>query len=116
VFVNICVFLIRERVKLAQPTLPNPPDTNDDDDHDKVAATAESLSARRALSRHPMKNDATEAALGLLNLADAANHCSTVPSKRAAPQDDDQPHVAASDYHQLYMRLFLRRWLLNSLR
>ena len=44
-----------------------------------------------------MKNDATEAALGLLNLAEAANHFSTVPSKRAAPQDDEQPHSAASD-------------------
>ena len=44
-----------------------------------------------------MKNDATEAALGLLNLADAANHYSTVPSKRAAPQDDEQQHVAGSD-------------------
>jgi len=46
-----------------------------------------------------MKNDATEAALGLLNLAaaDAANQCSTVPSKRAAPQDDDLPHAAGSD-------------------
>ncbi len=44
-----------------------------------------------------MTNDATEAALGLLNLADAANHYSTVPSKRAAPQDDEQFHVATSD-------------------
>ena len=41
-----------------------------------------------------MKNDATEAALGLLNLNHAAY--STVPSKRAAPQDDDQPPVSDS--------------------
>ncbi|KAI9463916.1 hypothetical protein F5148DRAFT_1000135 [Russula earlei] len=44
-----------------------------------------------------MKNDATEAALGLLNLADAAKQYSTIPSKRAAPQDDEQPHAAGSD-------------------
>ncbi|KAI0248958.1 hypothetical protein BJV78DRAFT_1363231 [Lactifluus subvellereus] len=43
-----------------------------------------------------MRNDATEAALGLLNLADAATN-STVPSKRAAPQDDEQPHASTSD-------------------
>jgi uncharacterized protein len=44
-----------------------------------------------------MKNDATEAALSLLNLADAATHYSTIPSKRAAPQDDEQPHASTSD-------------------
>jgi hypothetical protein len=45
-----------------------------------------------------MKNDATEAPLGLLNLDDAATTTySTVPTKRAAPQDDEQPHVSTSD-------------------
>ncbi|KAH9966324.1 hypothetical protein BGW80DRAFT_733576 [Lactifluus volemus] len=44
-----------------------------------------------------MRNDATEAALGLLNLVDAATHCSTIPLKRAAPQDDEQPHASTSD-------------------
>ncbi|KAN0129448.1 hypothetical protein V8E53_012780 [Lactarius tabidus] len=44
-----------------------------------------------------MKNDATEAALGLLNLNHAAaTTFSTVPSKRAAPQDDEQPPVSDS--------------------
>ncbi|KAF8261837.1 hypothetical protein EI94DRAFT_1745077 [Lactarius quietus] len=45
-----------------------------------------------------MKNDATEAALGLLNLNDAAttSYSSTVPSKRAAPQDDEQPHASTT--------------------
>ena len=42
-----------------------------------------------------MKNDATEAALGLLNL-NAATTYSTVPSKRAAPKDDEQSHVSDS--------------------
>ncbi|KAH8989042.1 hypothetical protein EDB86DRAFT_2008934 [Lactarius hatsudake] len=44
-----------------------------------------------------MKNDATEPALGLLNLDEAATSSSTVPSKRAAPQDDDQAHASTSD-------------------
>ncbi|KAI0262820.1 hypothetical protein BC834DRAFT_971881 [Gloeopeniophorella convolvens] len=45
-----------------------------------------------------MKNDATEAALGLLNLADAAASYSTmtVPSKRAAPQDDEPPPASTT--------------------
>jgi uncharacterized protein len=98
VFVIICLFLIRERVKLAQPTLPNLPDTNDDDDYDQISASDGGINSKHlALSPYPMKNDATEAALGLLNLAEAANHFSTVPSKRAAPQDDEQPQVAGSD-------------------
>jgi hypothetical protein len=52
---------------------------------------------RLILAHQPMKNDATEAALGLLNLNHAAaTTFSTVPSKRAAPQDDEQPPVSDS--------------------
>ena len=98
VFVNVCVFLIRERVNSHSPFPQFLTDTYDDDDYDKITGSdGGKYSEHLALSPHPMKNDATEAALGLLNLAEAANHFSTVPSKRAAPQDDEQPHVAGSD-------------------
>jgi uncharacterized protein len=88
-------FLICERVNSHSQGLT---DTNDDDDYDQSSGSDGGTNLKHlAQSPHPMKNDATEAALGLLNLAEAANHFSTVPSKRAAPQDDEQPHVASSD-------------------
>src|SRR5260221_9471360 len=72
-------------------------DSLHDHDKSKWQRRWDPFPARRAVPLIPMKNDATEAALGLLNLADAANHYSTIPSKRAAPQDDEQQHVAGSD-------------------
>ncbi|KAI0296780.1 hypothetical protein B0F90DRAFT_1010393 [Multifurca ochricompacta] len=79
----------------------NNPNTNyhdTHDDHDKRSGNEGVNNLRHvALIHHLMKNDATEATLGLLNLADAATTYSTVPSKRAAPQDDEQPHMSSSD-------------------
>ena len=79
------------------PAQLNDNDDNDDDYDGIGAGDSENSLQHVALNHHFMKNDATEAALGLLNLADAADQYSTVPSKRAAPQDDEQPHVASSD-------------------
>ena len=102
-FVTICVFshaAARGGETSATTYNINHDDHNDNDDKNHDPSTGSDggkYHQQVTLAHHPMKNDATEAALGLLNLNHAATTYSTVPSKRAASEDDNQPHASTSD-------------------